>query len=63
MKNKALTLIASSLLIMNAATANSANLDKDMDVSASIVSVCTLDAANATLNFGTMRVLLLLKLQ
>ncbi len=52
MKNKALTLIASSLLIMNAATANSANLDKDMDVSASIVSVCTLDAANATLNFG-----------
>lgn len=52
MKNKALTLIASSLLIMNAATANSANLDKDMDVSASIVSVCTLNAANATLNFG-----------
>jgi spore coat protein U-like protein len=53
MKNKALTLIASSLLIMNAATANSADtLGKDMDVSASIASKCTLDAANATLNFG-----------
>jgi spore coat protein U-like protein len=52
MKNKALTLIASSLLIMNAATANSAELDKEMDVSASIVSVCTLDASDTKLEFG-----------
>jgi spore coat protein U-like protein len=52
MKNKALTLIASSLLIMNAATANSTDILKDMEVSASIASKCTLDAANATLNFG-----------
>jgi spore coat protein U-like protein len=53
MKNKALTLIASSLLIMNAATANSTDILKDMEVSASIASVCSLNVSDTTLAFGS----------
>jgi spore coat protein U-like protein len=51
MKNKALTIIATSLLLMTNA-ANATDLNKDMDVSATIVSECTLSAGNATLAFG-----------
>ncbi len=54
MKNKAPTIITISLLVMMNA-ANATDLDKKMDVSASIVSECTLTTGNATLVFGNYK--------
>jgi hypothetical protein len=56
MKNKALTLIASSLLIMNAATANSAGTttgDDKLTVSTAITSLCNISSTGAALKFDS----------